>query len=444
MQEFEFLTARHEIPTNQLIAYFAVLAIIYILFLRVKRWDTLTSLILLMFIQGFFLAFGTWGMRIFKIVFTALSFILVYQARRYPLSKNDIRVVFLFSVFSVLYLISWFINDGFSFSFAGRFYHYLIPFLLFIGIKNNSNFQKRGDYYARLVVTLLIFQIIFSIAKIVILGIRENIIGSLGTTGGAISVTYALMGLVIYWLYRGEKFTKDDWIFVLFLLVIPIASNKRGIWFMYPPLLGLLLIKNLDKKLLSKLVYLIILVPFLIYFGIRLNPSLNPDRVLWGSFDPMYTYDYVMQYTTGEGRNTRGLGYGRLGTNQTIYYNLLNDPLSRSHLLGYGDRTIKYDEEFDIVQIGITEHTTIAGLGQSILGYGYIATLILVLLVLKMISSIRDPYNRFLLGFWFLFDFIIYTGGFIRVATHSFIFVFAIVYASYRSRMRIQINGKGF
>jgi len=54
-------------------------------------------------------------------------------------------------------------------------------------------------------------------------------------------------------------------------------------------MLFLLLVYLPKKKILGRLVYLTPLLPLIVYAGIRLNPTLNPDNKIWGKFD----YDFA-------------------------------------------------------------------------------------------------------------------------------------------------------
>jgi hypothetical protein len=58
-------------------------------------------------------------------------------------------------------------------------------------------------YYGNLIIKLTIFQVIFSILKIIIIGIRENIVGTISDLGGGIGVHLAIMCTILLWYMHG-------------------------------------------------------------------------------------------------------------------------------------------------------------------------------------------------------------------------------------------------
>ncbi|NMD13545.1 MAG: hypothetical protein GYA77_08365, partial [Candidatus Cloacimonetes bacterium] len=282
---FEFKTAIHEIPALQLYSYYLVLFVLYLFFLRGVKLTTLSLTIMLLFNQGFLLLIDDQGVPI-KILFIILALVLLFQGRFTSIDRKESRIL----IFSLLFMIMFFWNyvySGVSLLWgAYQYYKHFMPIALYFGIKGLQLTIGQMNYYANLIIKLLWFQIVFSLVKLFIIGFRENIIGSAANTGGGIGITMAVCGVIIYWLMKNKEFKGSDWWFVFCLIIIPIASNKRAIWLLYPIILVFLVTHFISRKTLRKLSYAALLLPVMFYLGLRLNPSFNPQKKIWGSFDP--------------------------------------------------------------------------------------------------------------------------------------------------------------
>jgi len=284
-------------------------------------------------------------------------------------------------------------------------------------------------YYGNLILKLILFQVAFSILKIAIIGFRENITGTISNTGGGIGIGYAIMGTILYWTMNNKDLQGKDWIYVLSFLVIPIASNKRAIWFIYPIIILLIMYEKITHLSAKRVAYIIILVPFLIYFGFRLNPSLNPERKLWGSFDFNYAINYALSYSgVSEEKLESPYAQGRLGSSAVIVKTTLQNPFSCESILGYGrSRTGYLSEEFNPVDYGLMPGTIISSIGVMIIQMGWLATLLLILLFINMIYTIPDKKIANIIAFYVLWDVIFYSGSIINVPFNSILLVLVIM-----------------
>ena len=52
---------------------------------------------------------------------------------------------------------------------------------------------------------------------------------------------------------NGKELQGKDWIYVLSFLMIPIASNKRAIWFIYPLIILLIMLDKITRLSLKEL-----------------------------------------------------------------------------------------------------------------------------------------------------------------------------------------------
>jgi len=346
---FEFKTSLYPIPTNQLILYYLIALFIYILFLRNIKFTTLSLIIFLLFNQGYIILLDRLN-RPSKVLFIILSLLLLFKGiNNLKLDKREQRILLLSILFTFFFFLNYIIN-GISLIWASyQYYKYFVPFVLFFALKSLNMSSEDVTYYGNLVIKLILFQVAFSILKLIIIGFRENITGTISNTGGGIGIGYAVMGTILYWAMNGKVIKGKDWLYILSFLIIPIASNKRAIWFIYPIIIILIMYEKITRLSARRVAYIIILVPFLIYFGFRLNPSLNPERKLWGSFDFNYAINYALSYSgVSEEKLEDPYAQGRWGSSALIVKTTLQNPFSRESILGYGrSRTGYLSEEFN-------------------------------------------------------------------------------------------------
>ena len=406
---FEFKTIIHPIPFNQLILYYLIALFIYFVFLRNIKFTTLSLIILLLFNQGFIILLDE-SNRPSKVLFIILSTLLLFKAKNLKLNKSEQRILILSILFTFFFFMNYIIN-GVPLLWAGyQYYKYYVPIVLFFAIKGLNMSSEDAFYYGNLILKLILFQVAFSILKIAIIGFRENITGTISDTGGGIGIGYAIMGTILYWAMNNKELKGKDWIYVLSFLMIPIASNKRAIWFIYPIIIILIMYEKITRLSARRVAYIIILVPFLIYFGFRLNPSLNPERKLWGSFDFNYAINYALSYSgVSEEQLESTYAQGRWGASTAIIKTTLQNPFSRESILGYGrSRTGYLSEEFNPLDYGLLKTTSMSAIGFMILQMGWPATLLLILLFINMIYTIPDKKIANIIAFYVLWDVIFY------------------------------------
>jgi hypothetical protein len=327
-----------------------------------------------------------------------------------------------------------YIINGVPLLWAGyQYYKYYVPIVLFFAIKGLNMSSEDAFYYGNLILKLILFQVAFSILKIAIIGFRENITGTISNLGGGIGIGYAIMGTILYWAMNNKDLQGKDWIYVLSFLIIPIASNKRAIWFIFPIIILLIMYEKIIRLSARRVAYIIILVPFLIYFGFRLNPSLNPERKLWGSFNFNYAINYALSYSgVSEEQLESTYAQGRWGASTAIIKTTFQNPFSRESLLGYGrSRTGYLSEEFNPLDYGLLKTTSMSAIGFMILQMGWPATLLLILLFINMIYTIPDKKIANIIAFYVLWDVIFYDGSMISAPFQSILLVLVIMIIRY-------------
>ena len=427
---FEFKTAILPIPTNQLILYYLIALFIYILFLRNIKFTTLSLIIFLLFNQGYIILLDD-SNRPSKVLFIFLSLLLLFKGiNNLKLDKREQRILLLSILFTFFFFLNYIVN-GISLIWASyQYYKYFVPIVLFFALKGLNMSSEDTAYYGNLIVKLILFQVAFSILKLIIIGFRENITGTISDTGGGIGIGYAIMGTILYWAMNDKNIKGKDWLYILSFLIIPIASNKRAIWFIYPLIILLMMLDKITRLSLQRIAYIIILIPCLIYFGFRLNPSLNPETKLWGSFDFNYGINYALSYSgVSEEKLMSPYAQGRWGASSAIVKTTFQNPFSRESLLGFG-RSRRGEINTDIfnpTDYGLMPGTMISSLGKMIVQMGWPATLLLILLFINMIYTIPDKRIANIITIYILWDTIFYSGSMINAPVQSILLVLVIM-----------------
>jgi len=419
-----------DIAAVQYYIFYAILAIMYLLFLRRVRKDLLSAFLFVLFNQGFLLLIGG-SLSYPKILISLLTF-AIYLSGNFRMHSKDLKVSWAFSLFSMLYFMNFYYFNVSLKVAIFQYYKYLIPFMLYLGLRSINIGEKKWDYLAGFVITLIAFQASFSIVKILVMGYLEGVIGSIAVSGGSMAVTLPLTGLIFYWIYKNESIKGRDWFYVAYILLIPIASVKRAIWFIYPIVFMALLLKNASLKNSRLIGAAIILTPLIFYFGLKINPTLNPEGKMWGSFDPGYALDYAFDYSgVSEDKQSGGLAQGRWGSSLALFDNILEHPFSINSVLGFPivkSGTLDTDE-FMAEDFGMMKGTMMAGIGYLFLKHGYVATLLLLYVFIGFAGGIRDRYLRLLLVFLLLWNVLMYSGGIISNPTQAILFILLCEYA---------------
>lgn len=411
---FEFLGTGSAIPKNQLYLYYFVLALLYLLFLRGLRPTILTAIIFLLFNQGFFdgVIIG-FGPPLIKGVISFLLFLLLFRGNFGNLDRRDRAVLVIFVLFTVVFFFSY-LYHGINILWGlFQYYKFFLPVSLFFIIKGMNMGESEYHYYYGLIIKLMWFQIAFSVVKLIIIGFRENIVGSINNAGGSTGIGLSIFAIIMLWVMRGKRFIGKDWWFILLLLIIPVASNKRAIWLIYPLMLLILHSRQITAK---RVLIMVIILPIFVYVGFRLNPSFNPEKQLWGSFDPQFAYEYIMSYSgVGVNEQDSDLAQGRWGTNIALAQEIMRRPFSEELLIGIGkirgSDSDRYREDFVPEDYGFASQTMFSGIGVVIIQFGWIIALLVLLLFLNIIYSIPDRKVANVFALFFLWEYIIYNGG---------------------------------
>lgn len=327
-----------------------------------------------------------------------------------------------------------------------------ISYAFFISYYNYKFTPNRIRSLWTLFRRLLMLQIVASIIKFFVIGTTEKVVGTVSMTGGANATLLTLIGAILFYaMYLNtQKDRRYLWAAGLFLL-IGILSMKRAIWFLVPVYIFLTVFtrNSLKEGVLSNVLRFAKLIPLIlvlatsvVYVGARLNPTLNPERAIWGSFDWDYLTNYVRMYNYNEyDMRKHGFKMGRMAGLEYTMDQFFNTKIGASNaFFGYGPNKVigqSHDSPF-LRNFGIFSYGSISGISYTFLGVGIIGGIVLLLFYLqfwpRLVHNYRTKNDQgiryfclvaFMIIFVFLFDYIVYTRTFIGTfAVNMILFLF--------------------
>ena len=182
----EVYSLRHISP-NLLSLYYLVIGSTFIYITYKNRNDSVSFLIILLFYNGLFTFLGKSVENPYKIITLIVAFYAIIKTNSFNFTnKLTSNLLFLFIFFTLIFLSTGLINKNRFFLLFSQYSKYLIPFLFTFIMVQYSNFDKqRLDRIGILFISLLTFQIYFSIIKFFLFKPMEPIVGSLHFIGGA-------------------------------------------------------------------------------------------------------------------------------------------------------------------------------------------------------------------------------------------------------------------
>jgi hypothetical protein len=268
----------------------------------------------------------------------------------------------------------------------------------------------------------------------------ESIVGSIGFSGGAMSTTLPLLGFMYLWVIKNGNFSKNDWYFVLGLLFIGFVGYKRAIWFMMPILIAVFMFYVRRKKIPNRILFFsIFMIPLVFYFGIRLNPTLNKEHEVWGSFDLDYTINYTREYSFGKTNQEfktedEKIAFGRGGATISLINKIVNLDLDTKDWIGYGLNTMYveganndklFSERFKLNGIGAA-----TGFFQNYVVSGFIGVFATLLFFISIVFQTKNKRMRYVLLGFVLWEYFFYTGVLFRETPLAFLLIYLILYSN--------------
>ncbi len=407
--------------------YYLIISVIGLLYFVYIKKDKFSIFLFLIFFGGTFSYWGEVLDNIFKISLLVFAFLLFLDTKHKLLI--DIKVVIIFILFSVTFWLSIYFNGNPILYSLSHFSKFVVPFLLSFYIFNEITTIEKNLYYLNFILKLIFLQVLFSIIKFFSIGLSEAYVGSVVTLGGNAATFLPILGLlIIYGIYDGRIKTREA-IFLGLMLLISIMSFKRIIWFIYPiVLLSLNFIWGRTKYLK----YAVLLTPIIFYLGVRINPSLNKEKKIWGSFDLIYTIDYAMDYSGIQRVQEQGdIFIGRFAGNVQMLKYISNNFNQAKTWFGYGPKAIygtSYEEYQRINWPWNVKHKgSLTGAARFLIAYGILGIFLYLSLFSVIIYQCENKKFKIFIILLFIIEFLFYLDTLIL----SFLMIPLLVLSNY-------------
>jgi hypothetical protein len=415
--------------------YYLVVVIINLALLIKFKGNKLALFIILIFSEGLFAYLGNLipiFSYTYKIGFFVLGLILFH--RPLFLSKKTKKEKVLIGVFILIalhFLVSGYLNNtDLTITLSQVFRKYFLLVLFFFGVKRIQDFQL--IYIGKVLIWVFVSQIFFTGIKLILFGFGESLIGSISFDGGGPSNILPVLGFLFIFIRRNGKMERKDWYLVLALFLVAVVGNKRSIMILLPAIVvSTYWLVQKSFSFLSIFKYLPIAF-FLLYFGVKTNPSLNPELSRWGSFDVTYLYDYTVGYTFGSSDVYKrdDLASGRGGAFLALFKSEFN--LSdNSYLIGEGYGSILGDyEDFEHERYGIASKGSAGAAVQNYISLGYIGTILIFVFSLVLASLFNNNGLRIIMLLFLSWDYILFYNSTISINAMGITLIIIIVYAN--------------
>tara|TARA_Y100001980_G_C14556640_1_gene348993 strand:- start:3326 stop:4324 length:999 start_codon:yes stop_codon:yes gene_type:complete len=279
---------------------------------------------------------------------------------------------------------------------------------------------------------IYIFQIFFSVLKLIFWGRTEAVVGTMHYSGGSLNTVVPLVGISMLIAFYVLNKNKPLYIFlILGFLFMGWVGEKRGIYFYFIALTLFAYYFNskINKnqnilKIIRQGVILSLFIMVVFYIGAKYTLTLNPESIIGGSFDFYHIYNYAYQYSTNI--DYAGYSSGRFSGLIAVFNSMLEKE-TINKLFGFGPSELIGARFLDNKQYayGVSRLMAINGWSTSLISIGFIGALTTVIFyfyisvaVYNYIKIEQDPYWKsisfgiFLITIVFFLDFFTYTRSF--------------------------------
>ncbi len=416
--------------------------------------SVLTIILLLVFFNGIIdlLHFPSFYINLLTEVLVLFLLVYTYSIGNRRAKSFHLPGIRIFFMFSIILIISVYINESNLYQSYLYYRFFLTPFLFMLIIVNMNLTDVKIFKLVAFVEFLFVFQLIATIIKLVILGRPENPVGTIIIAGGGVATFLPLIAagflLSKYYILKKDKL----YLYLLFAFpLIAFASQKRGT-FIFLPVVFILFIYFLSRidarsrsfgKKFKYLIFLSVVALILLIFASMTTRTMNPEESSRGSFDISYLFESSVQYNSLEGEYSLG---------RYASFNQVNKYMSSSELknklFGYGPETLKGATRGDgrFEEFGVAG--TYPGISYQFIQIGFIGGILWLLLYLyygfciyQFLKKEKDKYwksigmGSMVLIFVFFIDYITYSVTFITV--YAFTFTIAIAFGLIMKRYYI-------
>lgn len=210
----------------------------------------------------------------------------------------------------------------------------ILPFFLMIFMLNSKFTLNQLKNLVKFIYFMALIQIPIAIVKYFILGWDgEWPLGLIGYSYSTLFVLIFFSGVISYFMMTKKyKYL----LLVPGVLIIAVSSGKRALIFLIPlfVLIFFLMNTNTVKTIFRNIFLFTVISPVVFYVLVRANPSLNPERKTWGTFDIAYVLSYSDEYTSTSRVGEQYKLSNRSTTTIYTFEKLLDNP--GNFLFGFG------------------------------------------------------------------------------------------------------------
>lgn len=363
--------------------------------------DCLVELVVLLFFEGVANdLFGGTGRNVYRILLLAVCLWKSFDGSLNLFYQHHQKAFYAFCVYCIYFIIDSIVVNGdnplLTFSLLSKV---IIPFLLLTLIVKRQD--DDGEYANKLFWVfeqIIILQILISLSKLVIIGgFLEGWVGSMtGIRGGGAGTSFPLLGLMWLALKNDMSFNKKDVLIAVGLLALGFMAGKRAVWILFPILFVALSLFVYNKNMTRQITMVVLLLPILCYLAIRISPTFNPEKKVWGSFDPEYAINYIMNYSGGINDSNQRVqtGKGRLGAVAWFVEQLDKD--DQSIYTGKGNEYFTYANADDYSNAsyygGVKSRGSITGIVSMFMTLGLIGVALFLLFLCSFFLSYKSRY----------------------------------------------------
>ncbi len=392
---------------------------------------------------GNIFALGNGGIHLYLVVSLLWGVRLLH---RYGFNEKRKGVLLCFLLYiSYFIFVSIVIHGDNIFLVTSQTLKYVVPIVTFF-VADSFVKKSKGQGVVllhKVINDVIVAQILFCIVKLAVLGAaQEGLVGSLsGLSGGGAGTSFPMLALLWLAFVTNMRFSRKFWLYNIGFLFIGFMTAKRAIWILYPAEFIILFLYYRAKDIVSLAKYIvpaIIIGLFFLYIGLRLSPTLNPDKKVWGRFDLEYAYNYAVKYSGGsetvEGEQTVEEGDGRIGA-VLLFWNSVTDVFNydKQVLLGYGNERIKYYDKRGYsdrdANFGVSYRGGITGIVFMYFISGVVGVILFLIFLWQMFTQSRKNRVVWIAFGVVMFDFIFYNGQMIiNIPMVSLLFLVILTY----------------
>lgn len=438
-----------------------IVGLVILAFIITRKSNMVYILFLIVFMQGLLEIIGV-SMPIVKFMIEALVwsyFLMALFDRNSP--QRHIPGVFIFIGFALFYIIAIILSGSLNFDSYSYFRHHLNAFLIFAATYLFNFPQNKLFKINRVVFFLMVLQIGASVVKLYVGGRSEEHVGTMVVTTGTLHTVFpifAIIFMVYAWICMGGKYRYL--FYIAGFLFMGWVGDKRGIYFYLVIILAILAWRRFRTQRKGRFIPVSVLkwaplIPVIIvgvfYLGVRLTPTLNPEKKIWGSYDAQFLTTYLYYYNVMD--IEKDDYRGRFGGTYILVREFFRGEgimiqrkvNTKTVLTGFGP-----DKHVGIIPERITKLEAagiyrppgylFTGFTQSLLATGIIGVVFLLWLFLYYIRKVSEvsrveelnPYWKTIansismLGVLFLLDYFTYSATFYSVNTIYLTFFFFV------------------